>query len=111
MTTHVHQVQYVDVDISSGDGSTQHQSIVPTMIFDSPGQQFPLDAMTSPNDGDHQGPSPNTTSQDVREESNIECESFYLGAVCVVRKGSFPVTFLEEKDCVPIKIPNIAGII
>ena len=67
--------------------------------------------MTSPNFGDQHGPSPNTTSQDVREESSIECESCYPGAVCVVIKGSFPVTFLEEKDCVPIKIPNIVGII
>ena len=80
-------------------------------LFESLDQQFPLDAMTSPDVGDQQGPSPNTTSQDVREESSIECESYYIGAVRVVRKGSFPVKFLAYKDCTPIKIPNIAGII
>ena len=56
-------------------------------LFDSPNQQFPLDSMTSPNVGDQQGPSPTTTSRDVREESSIECESFYSGEVCVVSKG------------------------
>ena len=107
----MHQVQYVDVGINSSDGSTQCQSIVPTRIFDSPNQKFPLDATTSPNFGDQEGPSPNNTSQDVIEESSIECESFYPGALCVVSKGSFPVTFLVEKDYFPIKIPKIVGII
>ena len=64
-----------------------------------------------PDVGDRQGPSPNTTSQEVREESSIKCESFYPRTVRVVRKGSLAVTFLADKDCVPIKIPNIAGII
>ena len=107
----MHQVQYVDVGIGSSDGSTQHQYTVPMRLFDYPGQQFPLDATTSPNVGDQEGPSPNTTSQDVREESSIECESCYPGGVHVVSKGSFIVTFLAKKDCVPIKIPNIVGII
>ena len=81
-------------------------------LFEYPDQQFPLDSMTSLNVGDqHEGPWPNTASQDVREESSIECESCYLGEVRVIRKGSFPVTFLVDKDYVPIKIPNIAGII
>ena len=80
-------------------------------LFESPDQQFPLDSTTSPDVGDQQGPSPNTTSQDVREESSIECESCYIGAVHVVRKGSFPVKFLAYKDFVPIKIPNIASTI
>ena len=91
----MHQVQYVDVSIGSRDGSTQRQSIVPTRIFDSPYQQFPLDAMTSLDVGDQHGPSP----------------SCYLGAVHVVSKGSFLVTLLVEKEFVPIKIPNIASII
>ena len=97
--------------IDSSDGSKHRQYIVPTMLFESPFKQFPLDATTSPDVGDQQGPSPTTTSQDVWEESSIECESCYPGAVCVVRKGSFHVTFLVEKDCVPIKISEIAGII
>ena len=75
----MHQVQYVDVGIGSSDGSTQRQSIVPTRLFDSPKQKFPLDATTSSDVGDQEGPSPTTTSQDVREESSIECESCYLG--------------------------------
>ena len=107
----MHQVQYVDVGIGSSDGSTQRQSTIPIRLFESPCQKFPLDATTSPNVGDQQVPSPNTTSQDVIEESSIECESFYPGALRVVSKGSFPVTFLVEKDYFPIKIPKIAGII
>ena len=58
----MHQVQYVDVNIGSSDGSTQHQYTTPTRLFDSPDQQCPLEAMTSPNVGDHEGPSPNNTS-------------------------------------------------
>ena len=110
-TTPVHQVQYVDVVICSSDGSTHRQYTIPMRIFDSPDQQLPLDAMNSWNVGDQEGPSPNTTSQDVREESSIECESCYPRVVCVVSKGSLLVTFLVDKECVPIKIPNIAGII
>ena len=71
----MHQVQYVDVGIGSSDGSTQRQSTIPTRLFDSPNRKFPLDAMTSLIVGDQEGPSPNTTSQEVREESSIECES------------------------------------
>ena len=67
--------------------------------------------MTSPNVGDQQGPSPTTTSWDVKEDSSIECESYYPGAVHVVRKGSLPVRFLVCDDYIPIKIPKIAGII
>ena len=110
-TTHAHQVQYVDVSIGSSHGSTLHQSTIQMRLFDSPDQQFPLDPTTSRNVGDHQGPSPNTTSQNVREESSIECESCYPGVVHVVSKGLFPITFLADKDCVPIKIPNIARFI
>ena len=106
----MHQVEYLDVGIGSSDGSTRCQSTVPMRLFDSPDQKFPLDAMNSPDVGDQQGPSPTTTSQDVREESSIECESCYPGAVRVVSKGLFPITFLVKKDCVPIKIPNIEGI-
>ena len=107
----MHQLQYVDVSSGSIDGSTQHQYTVKTRLFDSPDQQFPLYAMASPNVGDHEGPSPNTNSQDIREESSINCESCYPGEVRVVSKGSLPITFLEDKDCVPIDIPKIAGII
>ena len=107
----MHQVQCVDVGIGSNDGSTQRQSTVTMRRFDSPDQKWPLDAKTSPNVGYQHGPSPNTTLQDVREESSIECESFYLKAVRVVSKGSFPTTFLVDKDYVPIKILNITGII
>ena len=105
------QVRYVDVGIDSSDGSTQRQSTVPTRLFDSPVQQHPLDSTTAPDDVDQQGPSPNTTSQDVKEESSIKCESCYPRAVRVVSKGSFPITLLVDKDYVPIKIPNISGII
>ena len=107
----MHQVQYVDVSIGSSDGSRHRQFIIPTRLFESPETQCPLDATASPNVGDQQCPWPNTTSQDVREESRIECESCYPRAVHLVRKGSFPTTFLAYKDCVPIKISNIAGII
>ena len=107
----MHQVQYVDVGIGSSDGSTHSQYIVPTSIFDSPNQKFPLYATTSPNIGDQQDPPLNTTSRDVREESSIECESCYPGAVRVARNGSFPITFLVYKDCVLINIPNITVII
>ena len=107
----MHQVQYVDVGIGSKDGSTQLQYTVPMRIFYSPDQQFPLDATTSLNVGVQQGSSPNTNLQDVRGESSIKCESCYPGAVRVVRKGSFSVTFSADKDCVPIKIPKIAAII
>ena len=107
----MHQVQYVDVGIGSSDSSTHCQCIVPTRLFDSPDRKSPLDTTTSPNVGDQQGPSPTNTSQDVREESSIECESCYPGAIHVVSRGSLLVSFLVENDCVPIKIPNIACII
>ena len=58
-----------------------------------------------------EGPSPTTTSQDVREDSSIECESCYLGVVHMVNRGSLLVTLLVDHDYVPIKILNIAGII
>ena len=48
----MHQVQYVDVGIGSSDGSKQWQSTVPMRLFESPDQQFPLDATTSPDVGD-----------------------------------------------------------
>ena len=98
----MHRVQDVEVGIGSSDGSTHRQSTVPTRLFDYPNKKFPLDATTSPNVGDQHGPSPTTTSEDVRDDSNIECESYYPGAVHVVSEGSFPVTFLVDHDCVPI---------
>ena len=58
----MHQVQYVDVGIGRSDGSTQRQYTVLMRLFESPDQGFPLNAMTSTNVGDQQGPSPNTTS-------------------------------------------------
>ena len=107
----MHQVQDVEVSIGSRNGSTHHQYTVPMRILDSHDQHFPLDATTSPDVGNQQGPLPTTTSQDFREESSIECESCYPRAVHVVSRGSFPVTFLVDHDCVPIKIQNIACII
>ena len=107
----MHRVHAVEVGIGSSDGSTHLQFTIPMRLFESLDQQFPLDAMTSPDVGDQQVPSPNTTSQDVGEESSIECESCHPIVVHVVRKGLVPITFLEDKDCVPIKIPNITGII
>ena len=63
----MHQVQYVDVGIGSSDGLTQRQYTVPMRIFESLDQQCPLDATTSPKVGNRHGPSPTTTSQDVRD--------------------------------------------
>ena len=107
----MHQVQVVEGGISSSDGSTHHQSTIPMSLFDSPDKQFPLDATTSPNVGDQHDPSPTTTLEDVREENSIKCEGCYHGVVCVVSKGSFPITLLVDHDFFPINIPNIAGII
>ena len=70
-----------------------------------------LDATTLLDIGDQKGPSPTTTLEDVREDSGIEYEIFYLRIVRVVSKGSFLVTLLVNHDFVPIKIPKIAGII
>ena len=105
------RVQVVEGGIGSSDGSTHRQSTIPMSLFHTPYRQAPLYATTSPNVGDQHDPSPTTTLEDVREENSIKCEGCYHGVVCVVSKGSFPITFMENKDCVPIKLPNIAGII
>ena len=70
----MHQVHYVDVSIGSSDGSTQCQSTVPMRLSDSLGQKFPLDATTSLDVGDQQGPSHNTTSHmlERRVASNVK---------------------------------------
>ena len=107
----MHRVQVAEVGISSSDGSTHRQSTVPMRVFESLDQLFSLDSMTSPDVGNQQGPSPSTTSQDVGDGSSIKHESFYPRVVCVVSKGSFPVTFFAENDYVTIKIPDIVGII
>ena len=101
----------MEVIIGSSDGSTHRQYTVQMRLFDSTDQQFTLNAMTSHDVGDQQGPSPTTTSWDFREYSSIECESCYPGAIHVVSRGQLLVTFLVDHDCVPIKIPKIAGII
>ena len=85
----MHQVQHVDVGIGISDGSKQMSNNIERRLFESPDHKFPLDATASPDVGDQQGPSLTTTSQDVREESSIECESCYPRAVHVVSKGSF----------------------
>ena len=46
--TPMHRVQVVEVGIGSSDGSTHRQYTIPKRIFDSLHQQWPLDAMTSP---------------------------------------------------------------
>ena len=43
--------------------------------------------------GGEDGPSNTATPHDDREDSGIECDSFYPGTIHVVSKGSFPVSF------------------
>ena len=45
------------------------------------------------------------------DDGGIDGGSFYPGSMRVVSKGSLSVSFLVDVDCIPIKIPNIAGII
>ena len=63
----MHQIECVDVDIGISNGSKQCKTIVPMRLIESLDPYFPLDSMTSLNIGHQQGPSPNTTSQDVRK--------------------------------------------
>ena len=107
----MYQEQDARVSNCSSDGSTHHQSTVPTRIFYSPTQQCTLDATPSMNVGGEYGPSTTTTPHDYREEGGIECDSCYPGTIHVVRKGSFPISFLVNDDCIPIKILKIASII
>ena len=67
--------------------------------------------MPSMDVGGEDGPSNTTTPHNDREDSGIECDSCYPSTICVVCNGSFPVNFLVNDEYIPIKIPNIAGII
>ena len=87
----MHRVQAIEVGIGSSDGSTHRQSTIPMRLFDSPDRQSPLDAMTSPDVGYQQGPSPTTTPHDVREESSIECEVVILEQYVWLASDHFPL--------------------
>ena len=63
------------------------------------------------NVGGEDGPSNTTTPHDDREDGGIDCGSLYTSSICLFSKGSFPISFLMEVDCIPIKILKIAGII
>ena len=80
-------------------------------LFSSPTQQFTLDSTPSTDVGGEDGPSNTATPHDDREDNGIDGDSCYPRSMRVVSKGSFPVSFLVNDECIPIKIPNIAGII
>ena len=67
--------------------------------------------MPSTDVGGEDGPSNTATAHDDREDSDIDFDSFYPVLMHVVCKGSFPISFLVNNECIPIKIPKIAGII
>jgi len=97
--------------IVSSDASTLRKSNVPTVLFSSPTQQCTLDSMPSMDVGGEHGPSNTATPHDDREDNGIDGDSCYPRSMRVVSKGSFPVSFLVDVDCIPIKIPKIVGII
>ena len=82
----MYQEQVAGVGIGSSNGSTHHQSTVPMRLYSSPTRQCMLDAMPSTDVGGEYGPSTTTTPHDDREDSGIECDSFYPSAIRVVSK-------------------------
>ena len=81
------------------------------VLFSSPTQKCTLDVTPSIDVGGEDGLSNTTTPHDDREDGGIECDSCYPGAIRVVSKGSLPVSFLVNDNCIPIKIQKIAGVI
>ena len=80
--------------IVSSDASTLCKYTIPTRLFFSPTQKFTLDAMPSTDVGGEDGPSNTATPHDDREDGGIDCDSFYPISMCVVSKGSFPISLL-----------------
>ena len=107
----MYQEHAVEGIIGSSDDSTHRKSTVPTRLFSSSTQQCTLDSMPSMDVGGEHGPSNIATPHDDREDNGIDGDSCYPRSMRVVSKGSFPVSFLVDVDCIPIKIPKIVGII
>ena len=96
----------------SVDSSSLRKSTVPMRLFSSsPWKQCTLYATPSTDVGGEDGPSNTATPHDARDDNGIDGDSCYPRSMRVVSKGSFPVSFLVDIDCIPIKIPKTIGII